>query len=80
MDYSWSISGDSVGLASSGSSYLDGFIASNTTNQEALAVLTVAANLHGCSATDSLDVIVHPQPEIGVLLSSEVLCLSLIHI
>ena len=74
MDYSWSISGDSVGLASSGSSYLDGFIASNTTNQEALAVLTVAANLHGCSATDSLDVIVHPQPEIGVLLSSEVLC------
>ncbi|MDA7743651.1 gliding motility-associated C-terminal domain-containing protein [Flavobacteriales bacterium] len=74
MEYSWSISGDSVGLASSGSSYLEAFIASNMTNQDALAVLTVVADLHGCSAADSLDVIVHPQPEIEVVLNSEVLC------
>lgn len=76
MDYGWSISGDAVGLASIGFSYLNGFIASNTTNQDALAVLTVVADLHGCSATDSLNVIVHPQPEIEVLLNSEVLCSS----
>ena len=77
MEYGWSVSGAEVGLPATGEGYLTEFIALNDLNYEAVAALTITASLFGCTDAVSTEVLIHPQPILGVVLNENILCSGL---
>ena len=74
VQYGWFLMGDDVGLPIVGQDYLNDFTAQNDLAVDAMATLTLTSDLYGCMDSASIDVVVHPQPVLGVLSSNVISC------
>lgn len=74
MEYSWTVSGDQVGLDDTGQGYLSEFQTQNESNDDAEATISVQSNLYGCLEETEIEVLIYPEPVLSGYTAAPVFC------
>ena len=75
VNYTWTNSNTSIGLAANGSGNVPGFTSLNNTTSSKTAIITVTPTLNGCAEpSSSYSITVKPQPKVSNVVLTQAIC------